>query len=59
MENKTLKEQFLELSEKIMLSAEAGEFIDIVDVMKYDNIVIDLYESGEWEKQNQDESKRT
>ena len=50
MENKTLKEQFLELSENIMLSAEAGEFIDIVDVLKYDNVVIDLYESGEWEK---------
>ena len=50
MENKTLKEQFLELSEKIMLSAEAGEFIGIADVHAYNDTISKLYDSGEWEK---------
>ena len=50
MENKTLKEQFLELSEKIMLGSEAGEFIDIDDVHAYNDTIRKLYDSGEWEK---------
>ena len=50
MENKTLVEQFLELSQKIMLSAEAGEILNIEDVLKYNEVVNGLYLSGEWER---------